>query len=217
MNTMRKSEIIVLAIILASFVIGIYVYTQLPETIATHWNAQGQVNGYMSKFWGLFLMPFISFVLFLLFIMIPKIDPLKQNIAKFRGYFDNFVVLVILFLFYIYLLSIFWNLGFTFNFVRALVPAFAILIFYTGILIEHTKRNWFIGIRTPWTMSSDKIWEKTHKVGGKLFKIVAIASLIGIFFEGLAFYLMLFLLFAGVIYVVAYSYFEFNRQHRRKK
>jgi len=214
---MRKVEIAVLAIILISFAIGIYLYTQVPESLASHWNEKGQVNAYMPKFWGLFLMPIISVALFLLFIAIPKIDPLKQNIAKFRKHFDRFVILVMLFLFYIYLLTIFWNLGFSFNLIRALVPAFAILIYYVGVLLENTKRNWFIGIRTPWTMSSDKVWEKTHKLGGKLFKITGGVSLFGIVFAGFAFYLIVLLIFAVVIYVVAYSYFEFKKQYRKKK
>jgi uncharacterized membrane protein len=71
---MRKSEIIILGIILISFIVGIYFYPQMPEKMASHWNTQGQINGYMSKFWGLFLMPLISVGLFLLFIAIPKID-----------------------------------------------------------------------------------------------------------------------------------------------
>jgi uncharacterized membrane protein len=213
---MRTSETIVLAVVIASFAIGIFLYPQFPETIATHWNAQGQVNGYMSKFWGLFLLPLLSLVLLLLFKVIPKIDPLKQNIAKFRKYFDNFVVLVMLFLFYIYMLTIFWNLGYSFDLVRMLVPALAVLIYCTGILLENTKRNWFIGIRTPWTMSSDKVWEKTHKIAGKLFKLIAVIVLFVIFFETAAFYLILALLFFAVIYVVIYSYFEFKKQHRKR-
>jgi len=213
---MRKTEIFVSIIITLSFAIGIYLYAEMPTIIASHWNTQGQVNGYLSKFWGLFLMPIISFALFLLFIAIPKIDPLKQNIAKFRKYFDRFVILVMLFLFYIYLLTIFWNLGFSFNLIRSLVPAFAILIYYVGVLLENTKRNWFIGIRTPWTMSSDKVWEKTHKLGGKLFKIGAVIILIGILFGNYAFYLMLIVLFAAVIYPVIYSYFEFKKQRKKK-
>ncbi len=77
---MRKSEIIILGIILLSFIVGIYFYPQMPEQMATHWDAQGQVDGYMSKFWGLFLMPFSLIGLGLLFVAIPRIDPLKANI-----------------------------------------------------------------------------------------------------------------------------------------
>lgn len=82
---MRKSEIIIIVgIVLLSFAIGIYFYPQMPEKMASHWNALGQVDGYTSKFWGLFLMPFLSVGLLLLFILIPKIDPLKANIEIFR-------------------------------------------------------------------------------------------------------------------------------------
>lgn len=100
---MRKSEIIIIGIILLSFATAIYFYPQTPEKIASHWNAQGQVDGYMSKFWGLFLMPFISVGLLLLFVIIPKIDPLKANIEEFRKYYDRFVVLVILFVYTLFL------------------------------------------------------------------------------------------------------------------
>jgi len=83
----------------------------MPDEMASHWNFKGEVDDYLPKFWGLFLMPIISLGLFLLFLLIPKIDPLKANIEKFRKYFDGFMVLMMVFLFYIYLLSIIWNLG----------------------------------------------------------------------------------------------------------
>jgi len=108
---MRKINIIALGIILISFLLGIYLYPSMPEQMASHWNAQGEVDDYMSKFWALFLMPLMSLGLLLLFLVIPKIDPLKQNIEKFRKYFDGFIVLMLGFLFYVYLLTIFWNLA----------------------------------------------------------------------------------------------------------
>jgi uncharacterized membrane protein len=209
---MRKSEIIILGMILLSFLIGIYLYPKMPEQMASHWNAQGQVDGYVSKFWGLFLMPFISLALFLLFILIPKIDPLKANIEKFRKYFDGFIIFTILFLFYLFTLTIFWNFGVKFSMNQVLPPAFGILFFYCGILIEKAKRNWFIGIRTPWTLSNDKVWERTHKIGGKLFKVVGIIAFLGIIFPNYAFFLILFPVIAVSIYTVVYSYFEYRKE-----
>ena len=209
---MRKSEIIILGMILLSFLIGIYLYPKMPEQMASHWNAQGQVDGYVSKFWGLFLMPFIFLALFLLFILIPKIDPLKANIEKFRKYFDGFIIFTILFLFYLFTLTIFWNFGVKFSMNQVLPPAFGILFFYCGILIEKAKRNWFIGIRTPWTLSNDKVWERTHKIGGKLFKVVGIISFLGIIFPNYAFFLILFPVIAVSIYTVVYSYFEYRKE-----
>jgi len=211
---MRKSGIIVLGVILLSFIIGIYFYPQMPEKIASHWNAQGQVDGYMSKFWGLFLMPLLSMMLFLLFIAIPKIDPLKHNIEKFREYYDGFVVLIIVYLFYVYLLTIFWNIGIRFSMVQPLAPAMGILFYYIGILIENAKRNWFIGIRTPWTLSSEKVWEKTHKIGGKLFKIAGIIAFIGVFFQRYALFFILVPIILVAAYTIVYSYFEYQKETR---
>jgi len=209
---MRKSEIVTILIILFSFAIGICLYPKMPIDMASHWNAQGQVDGYVSKFWGLFLLPIISLGLFFLFILIPKIDPLKANIEKFRKYFDGFVVLIILFLFYLYLLTIFWNFGVQFSMNQVLPPAFGILFFYCGILIEKAKRNWFIGIRTPWTLSNDKVWERTHKIGGKLFKVVGIIAFLGIIFPNYAFFLILFPVIAVSIFTVIYSYLEYRKE-----
>ncbi len=111
---MKKIYLGVAFIILLSFAIGVYFYPQLPEQMASHWNDQGEVDGYMSKFWGAFLLPFILLGVFLFLAIIPRIDPLKSNIEKFRKYFDGFIVLFSLYFLYIYGLTIAWNLGKTF-------------------------------------------------------------------------------------------------------
>lgn len=209
---MKKSNIIIILIILASFIIGIYFYPRTPDEIASHWNSRGQVDDYMSKFWGLFLMPIISIGLFLLFILIPKIDPLKENIDKFKKYFDGFMVLMIVFLFYIYLLTIFWNIGLRFDMGQLMTPALGLLFYYCGILIENAKKNWFIGIRTPWTLSSDKVWEKTHKIGAKLFKIVAIIAFFGVVFPEYAIFLVMIPVILAAVYTIVYSYIEYRKE-----
>lgn len=209
---MRKSEIVALWIVLLSLVIGIYLSPQMPERMASHWNSQGQVDGYLPRFWGLAWMPFISFGLFLLFVLIPIIDPLRANIEKFRKHFDRFVMVMFLFLLYLYLLIILWNLGIKLEIIPLFVPAFGVLFYYAGILIENTKRNWFIGIKTPWAMSSERVWNKTHKIGGKLFKIAGGVSLLGILFPVLALFFILAPVLLAVVYLVVYSYTEYKKE-----
>jgi uncharacterized membrane protein len=208
---MKKSEWIIVAIISISFLLGIILYSEMPDKFASHWNAKGIVDGYMSKFWGLFLMPIISVILFVLFMFIPRIDPYKKNIDKFRRHYDNFIVLIMIFLFYIHILTIFWNLGIKFNLLRFLAPAFAILFYYAGVLIQNAKRNWFIGIRTPWTLSNEKVWNNTHKLGGKLFKLCGMLSLFGILFPNYAIWFVLIPIIFTSIYVIFYSYFEYKK------
>ena len=209
---MRKSEIIILGIILISFIIGIYFYAQMPSMMASHWNAQGEVDGYISRFWGTFLFPIILVGLLILFTFIPKIDPLKENIKKFRKYFDTFIILITIFLSYIYCLTLFWNLGKRFDMNILIMPAIGIIFYYSGVLMENSKRNWFIGIRTPWTLSSENVWDKTHKIGAKIFKIAGIVSFIGILFGEYATFLVLGLAVFGSIYTIVYSYFEYKKE-----
>lgn len=209
---MKKTEIIIFAIALFSFIVGIYFYPQMPEEIASHWNAQGQADGYMSKFWGLFLMPIIIFGLDLLFVAILKTDPLKENIEKSRKYYDGFIILFSVFMLFIYLWTIMWNTGIKIN-PNAIFPiGFGILFYYLGILCENVKRNWFIGIKTPWTLSSDKVWEKTHKVGGKLFKIAGIIAFAGALFQNYAFLFILVPAIFVAVYTIFYSYFEYKKE-----
>jgi len=212
---MQKSHFLIIILILISFGIGAYFSPQMPDKMASHWNTKGEVDGYMSKFWGLFLMPIILLGLFLLFILIPKIDPLKENIAKFRKYFDGFIVLITLFLFYIYLLTIAWNLGKRFNMGQMMMPALGMLFYYCGILTENAKRNWFIGIKTPWTLSSERVWDKTHKIGGKLFKAAGLIAFLGIFFPNYAFYFILVPALLVAFYTIIYSYFEYQKETKR--
>ncbi len=208
---MKKSKIIICGIILISFLISIYFYPRMPEKIASHWNAQGQVNGYTSKFWGLFLIPFLLSGLALFFIAIPRIDPLKANIEKFRKYYDGFIILFFIFMLLIQFQVIFWNVGVKISPNIVLPIGAGLLFFYAGILCENAKRNWFIGIRTPWTLSSDRIWEKTHKIGGKLLKLAGIISLNGIFLQKYAIFFIIVPAILVSVYTIIYSYFEYQR------
>ena len=212
---MKKSIIFALLIVLASFGASAYFYPQMPETVASHWDINGEANGYMSKFWGLFLMPIISLAIFLFFLAIPKIDPLKSNIEKFRKYFDAFIVVFLLFFLYVHLLTVVWNLGVGFNMAQLMSPAFGVLFYYCGVLMEKAKQNWFIGFRTPWTISSAEVWDKTHRVGGALFKISGIIALGGLILPAVAFYLVIFPILFFSLYITVYSYWEYKNTARK--
>ncbi|MDD4996111.1 MAG: SdpI family protein [Patescibacteria group bacterium] len=209
---MNKTKTIIFLIIILFFVVGVYFYPQMPAKMASHWNARGEVDGYLTKPWGLFLMPIISLVIALLFLLIPQIDPLKENIIKFRKYFDLFIILIVLFLFYLYILTIFWNLKIRFDFLRMMIFPLSLLFYFVGWLIEKAKRNWFIGIRTPWTLSSEGVWDKTHKLGGKLFKLAGFIVLWGIIFKQYAVWFVVLPIISAALYLFVYSYFEYKKE-----
>lgn len=210
---MKKTTTAIIILIILSFVIATYSYYNIKEDkIASHWNAKGEVDDYMSKFWGVYLFPFIFIFLYGMFLLIPKIDPLKKNIEKFRKYYDWFILLIFLFLFYVFVLTILANLGYMFNMTTMMMPALALFFFVIGMFLPKIKRNWFMGIRTPWTISNDIVWEKTHELGGKFFKGIGILIILGLFIPGEIFFpvFISFTLFM-VVFLVVYSYQEFRK------
>jgi uncharacterized membrane protein len=208
---MRKSEIIFLGLVLLSFLMGFYFYPQMPERVASHWNASGQVDGYMPRFWGVFFMPVVLIVMALLFILIPRIDPLKHNIEQFRRHYDAFIFVLMVYMMALHLQTLLWNIGFHISPNATMPVGVGLLFFYAGIMIENAKMNWFIGIRTPWTLSSEVVWDKTHKVGGKMFKIAGLIGLSGVFFQSYAVYFILIPALFVAVYTIVYSYIAYKQ------
>ena len=212
--TTRLTTIIVLVLIIGATIGGLLLWNQLPEQMASHWNVNDQVDGYMTKFWGVFLMPIITTVMFLLFLLVPNIDPLKANITQFRGTFNLFIAFIIGFMVYIYALTLRWNLGYTdFGIGKSMLPAMGLLFFIIGSMLRRAKRNFFIGIRTPWTLSSDSVWDRTHEIGGILFMASGLIAIIGGIFGGaVAFWSIMVPVLGTTIFLVIYSYVLYQRE-----
>ena len=195
-------------------IIGLLLWNQLPNQMASHWNVNDQVDGFTSKFTGVFMLPLITLGMLLLFLVIPSIDPLKANIAQFRGAFNLFIVLMVAFMMYLYGLTLAWNLGFTnFRMSGAMLPAIGLLFVFIGFIMRQAKRNFFIGIRTPWTLSSDLVWNETHRIGAILFMISGALAFIGGFFGGTtAFWLMFAPIIGSTLFLLVYSYMLYRRE-----
>jgi uncharacterized membrane protein len=208
----RTTIILLIVILLITAVVSLLVYPRLPEQVASHWNEQGQANGYSGRLVGVLLMPAILLVTAILLLCLPAIDPLKANIAVFRGTYNLFIILFAGFMAYMHILTLLWNLKVAFSFNAALAPAFGMLMYFCGVLLGKARRNFFIGIRTPWTLSSDVVWSKTHRLGSILFRIAGILAAFGLLFPKYMFALLFIpVLFAALIPVV-YSYFVFRSE-----
>ena len=212
MNT-KLTVIFTSLVIVISIIVGILVYAQMPDQMASHWNAAGEVDGYMGKFWGVFMMPLLSLALLGVYLVIPLLDPLKENIAEFRGTYNLFILLMTLFLAYIWKLTIFWNMNIrVFNMSTALLPALGLLFIFVGYMVRTAKRNWFIGIRTPWTLSSDFVWNETHRVGGTLFIVSGVLAMLGVFFGAQAVWFTLIPVIGSTVFLYIYSYILYQSE-----
>jgi uncharacterized membrane protein len=183
----------------------------MPDQIAIHWGLEGSADGYGSKFVGLFLVPIFSALLYPFMYALPKLDPAK-GLVRFRGSYDWFVFGFLVYMAYVHFLGIVWNLGWRFSFIRLLAPAIGLLFMGIGVLLREARLNWFLGIRTPWTLSSEVVWNRTHDIGGKLFIVSGALASLGALLDG--WFSLLLIVAPGIlsgIYLFIYSYREYTK------
>ncbi|WP_276300921.1 SdpI family protein [Halorussus lipolyticus] len=208
---LRRSYLVGIVLVALSAVLSALAYPEMPAEMATRWGASGEVNGQTPKLVALSLLPGLSALLLGAFAVLPRIDPLGENVAQFREQYDTFVVLMLAFLAYLNLVVVAANAGYEFEIAQALAPAIGTLYYYVGVLSAHAERNWFVGIRTPWTISSDEVWERTHERVAPLFKLAGVVAVFAALVPAYA-ELLLAAPVAGVaLYATVYSFFEYRR------
>lgn len=158
-------------VVLLVLVAGWLAYPHLPPRVPTHWNFRGEVDGYSSRFVATFVFPFVMLGLAALFQVLPKIDPRRTNYAKFSDTYWLIVNGILIFCGIVEALVLANGLGAPVSIGRILPIGIGFLMIVIGNVLGRVQPNWFVGIRTPWTLSSDEIWRKTHRLGGRLFVI----------------------------------------------
>jgi uncharacterized membrane protein len=206
------AALILFILLLVALVTGFLVYPQLPEIVATHWNAFGTADGYSSRLFSILFLPLFAFGLSLLVLVFPVIDPFRKNIAQFRGVYNSLPVGLMVFMLYVHAASLAYNLGWLAQINQAILPGLGVLFIFLGVLLPKARRNWLFGIRTPWTLSSDTVWTATHRLGGALFILAGIFALAGVFFPNLALLLLLVPTMVVSLVTIVYSLILFQRE-----
>lgn len=176
---MKKYGLSIVSILLAT-ILSVVFFPQLPNEIAIHWDAKGVADDFGHKAW-IFLFPGIMFSLLLLKIFMPKWDPKKENYAKFSKSYHVSTETVMVFLLAVHIVSLLMNLGYNIQLVFVVYLALGLLFMILGNYLPKIQHNYFMGIRTPWTLASETVWQKTHRTGGKLFVLTGILMLLGLF------------------------------------
>jgi uncharacterized membrane protein len=211
--TTRTTTILSISLIAVALLAGVLLWNRLPDPVPSHWNAAGEIDGYTSKFWGIFLTPIVTIVLLGLFLVIPHIDPLKANIAKFIGFFNAFILVFVAYMLYVHALTLFAALGVPFNMTVMLIPVVGLLFIGVGYMLSKAKRNFFIGIRTPWTLSSETVWDETHKLGSKLFMLGGAVTILSAFLGENGIWLLLAAMLLAAFVPSLYSYILWRREN----
>lgn len=211
---LHKLDYLNLLLILLTIGMAIYFYPLLPAKVATHWNFAGEVDGWGSKNFQVFFLPLLIIGVYLLFQFLPKLDPKKTNYEQFATAYKIFQLVLIAFFVIIFLVTNLANTGVEIAVGAVVSSAIGLMFIIFGILMPKLKNNWFVGIRTPWTLSSDFVWQKTHQLGKYMF-IVAGALFLFISYLPLPLVLPVFILLIILLLVpVVYSYFLFKKEQK---
>lgn len=210
-DNFRNILLLSAGVVLIMFVISGYVWIQVPagDQVCTHWNAAGECDGYGSKFVGILLTPIIVIGMVGLFALIPHIEPRATNIAQSRKAYTVVWTTMLLFFLILHTVLMLELLGHDAK-IGAYTPLLVGLVFVViGSYMGKIRSNYFFGIRTPWTLSSELSWNKTHQLGGKLFVVQGFLFMAGaIVFTGKVWAYLLVgssLVLAAVLMI--YSYF----------
>ena len=211
-----RTELPQLLIIAAMFAVAAWSWPRVPDQIPTHWNLSGEVDGYGGKFAGLLLLPLITSGTYLLLLLLPLVDPGRGNYQNFTGPFQIMRTAIVLFLAFTYGVMVLAAFGNHIDMTTVICFAAAALLMVCGNLMGKLRPNWFVGVRTPWTLSSKMSWNKTHRLAGWLL------MLMGLLLAALAVFRTTWMLIVMVVvdvvciaWMVIYSYLVYRRDPNR--
>ena len=211
-NNLLKKDRFILALIVFGFALGAYFYPSLPNKVPTHWDLQGNVNGYGNRFMGAFSVPLVNLGVYLLFIVLPYIDPKRKNYDSFQSTYQYLKCLLVIFLLGLQITMLLIAKGIVIN-QSVFIPILISLLFIAiGNVMGRFKFNYFVGVKTPWTLASDEVWRKTHRMAAPVWVIGGILNILltifGITFNGIA---SLIIILVIVIAPVVYSYVIYQK------
>jgi uncharacterized membrane protein len=205
-----KMELLLLLISIIPIIVTVALLSKIPDQVPIHWNLKGEIDGYGSKW----LSPIMTIGFYLLFLGMMFIDPKKGNYEKFMGLLYKIRLILTLFFTMVVCLTISAAMGEDVRMDRVLLISVPLLFAFIGNTIISIKPNWFIGVRTPWTLENETVWRKTHRLTGLLwFWAGLLCATIGFFVKTDTGFIVLLVVTSVIIVVpLVYSYLIYRRE-----
>lgn len=211
-----RTEIVPLVLIAGVFALAAWSWPRLPEQIPTHWNLNGQVDGHGNKFVGLLVLPLSVLGIYLLMMMLPLVDPGRANYRNFARAYGLLRLGLVVFMALLYAATVAASFGRQIDITFVTFLGSAALFVVIGNVMGKIRPNWFVGVRTPWTLSSKLSWDKTHRLAGWLFMFMGATFAVVAFFRNTWTFVAMFSFDAAcLVWIVVYSYLVYrNDTHR---
>lgn len=206
-----KNDWLIWTIILAPYILVALFWEKFPAQVPTHFGLDGSPDDYSSKFVGLVVFPGINIAMYFLFLVLPKIDPRRKNYVLFPEIYRTIRMAIHSFLSYMLVVTIFYSLGYKFDLGLMVLYGIMLLFLILGNLMGNIRNNFFVGVRTPWTLSSEEVWTKTHRFAARLWVGITLITMLVLPF--LPHYEITFGIYLGIITIVpiVYSYIIYKK------
>lgn len=212
-NINWKKETVIWILLLAPFIYALIIWNRVPEQVPTHFNMEGEADDYSSKAFALLVLPATNILVYFILLFLPRIDPRRKNYEHFGVSYQNIRLVVHLFFvaIFIYITGIIlYNKPLSVN---ALLTGVMLFLALLGNYMRTVRSNWFVGIRTPWTLSNDVVWRKTNELGGRImFYSGLLLAIVVLFLPEVAAAVVVGAgIFIMIMIPVVYSYFEYKK------
>lgn len=211
---MKKLHFILVALM---FIAAWYFLPSLPDMMPMHWNIRGEVDNYMPKNAAVWYMPILTVIILAVFRFIPLLDPKKDKYKLFKEEWEIIQTAFIGFFGYMQFLTIYISLNPETKMMPLMFIGLGILFALLGNYMSKIRQNYFIGVRTPWTLSSEENWNKTHRFASWSFVAAGIITLIEAFFMWNAPVIVFGSIILGSLSPVIYSYMLFRKSNNSKR
>ena len=177
---LTRTLIVSVVFVLIAALAAVWLYPQLPARLPVHWDLQGHVNGYMPRFWGAAFPALMIFALAMVTALLPLISPRRFGITPFMSAYGIVMLGVQGVVLVVGLCTLLDGAGYALPMPTVAFLSVGVLLMVIGNYMGKLRRNFFIGIRTPWTLASDAVWERTHRLGGWLFMLAGLVMVVGV-------------------------------------
>ena len=154
------------------------VWSDIPDRVPTHWNLRGEPDDYGSRTTGALMLPLLGLGTYLLLLVLPRIDPRRANYDRFADTYDWLVALVVGGMVMMHLAMLGAYVGLPISIARAFPAIIGVMLIGMGNILPRARSNWWVGIRTPWTLSDERVWARTHRVGGYAMMAAGVVMLL---------------------------------------
>lgn len=174
----RRYYMIAIGLTVLALAVGMVAYPMLPDAIPSHWDLQNQVNGYSPKWHLLVLGPGAMAGIIIIFSLLPWLSPKHFEVDSSRSTYLRMMIIMVTLLAYVYGAVLWTGLGHALDVGRAIVGGVCLLIASLGNFMGKLRRNFYIGIRTPWALASERVWNATHRLAAKTFVAGGVVGLV---------------------------------------